>query len=311
MVLPFLNGFVIFRNSMQLIPNYFLLVLFSVVINVSSAQQSARFHSLCNQACEALEYGMVDHAYVLLTEAFAIPIPPKAADYLNMAKCYSQQNEVDSTEKYIYLAMERNPKIRGIVRIHSLWFEPVVGTMKWAEILEKTRGPVGLSAEAQRVVDELHTIDSLNIWFYRKFRAEADSGKSVDTVALHASWDSSFHEALKNAPKLDSILLSLPDSLLIHPAVEEIFLILDNLLRTDYWKPRQQMYEELIKRGFVTPDILAPVYIKEKFGDKPMYEVFNKSSEHATFFDEYGLIANLYTHSYRVLNLWSYDDRDN
>lgn len=296
---------------MRFIYKYFLFVLFPCVISTGIAQQTARFHSLCNQACEALEHGMVDHAYVLLTEAFAIPIPPKAADYLNMAKCYSQQNEADSTEKYIHLALERNPKIRGIVRNHNLWFEPIVGANKWAEILEKTRVPVSLSPEAQRVVDELHTIDSLNISSYRKFRAKEDPNQPVDTVALHASWDSSFQEALKNAPKLDSILLSLPDSLLIHPAVEETFLILDNLLRTDYWKPRQQMYEELIKRGFVTPDILTSVYVKEKFGDKPIYEVFSKSGEHTPFFDEYGLISNLYTHSYRVLNLWNYDDQDN
>lgn len=296
---------------MRVIFHYFLFILFCSSTTIGTAQQTARFHSLCNQACEALENGMVDHAYVLLTEAFAIPIPPKAADYLNMAKCYSQQNEADSTEKYIYLAMERNPKIRGIVRIHSLWFEPVVGTMKWAEILEKTRGPVGLSAEAQRVVDELHTIDSLNISSYRQFRAKEDPNQPVDTVALHASWDSSFHEALKNAPKLDSILLSLPDSLLIHPAVEETFMLLDNLLRTDYWKPRKHMYEGLIEKGFLTPDVLIPVYVEEKFGNKRIYEVFNVSNEHTDFFSEYGLITNLYTHSYRVLNLWNYDDQEN
>lgn len=296
---------------MRLIFNYFLFILFCSSTTISTAQQTARFHSLCNQACEALENGMVDHAYVLLTEAFAIPIPPKAADYLNMAKCYSQQNEAELTEKYIYLALERNPKIRSIVRNHNLWFEPVVGTNKWAEILKKTRDPFRLSTEAQRVVDELHTIDSLNISSYRQFRAKEDPNQPVDTIALHASWDSSFQEALKNAPKLDSILLSLPDSLLLHPAVEETFLILDNLLRTDYWKPRKQMYEELIKRGFLTPDLLTSVYFEEKFGEKRIYTLYNNSNEYAPFFDEYGLISNLYTHSYRVLNLWNYDDQEN
>lgn len=294
---------------MRLVFNHFLFILFCSSTTISTAQQTARFHSLCNQACEALENGMVDHAYVLLTEAFAIPIPPKAADYLNMAKCYSQQNEAELTEKYIYLAMKRNPKIRGVIRIHSLWFEPVIGTEKWAEILAKTRTPIELSKEAQRVVDELHTIDSLNT--RRQFQAESDPWKPTDTVALHTSWDSSFHEALKNAPILDSILLSLPDSLLIHPAVEETFMIMDNLLRADYWKPRKQMYEELIKKGFLTPDILTFVYFEEKFGDKSIYMLFNNSNEYTPFFDEYGIMANLYTHSYRVLNLWNYDHKEN
>ena len=296
---------------MRFISNYFLLGLCCFLARTGTAQQTARFHSLCNQACEALEHGMVDHAYVLLTEAFAIPIPPKAADYLNMAKCYSQQNEADSTEKYIYLAMERNPKIRGIIRMHGLWFEPVVGVGKWDEIREKTRSSVTLSNEAQRVVNELSTIDSLNTRFYKRFRSEANPWEPVDTAALHASWDSVFQEALRNAPKLDSILLSLPDSLLIHPAVEETFMFLDNSLRADYWKPRKYMYEELIRKGFTTPDILALIYTEEKFGNDSMFDVFNKPGENALFFIEYGLIANLYTHSYRLLNLWNYDEKEN
>ena len=81
------------------------LFLIAIVFNIQLfAQQSVPFHSLCNQACKAIENGSVDQAFVSLSEAFRMKqFKPRAADYLNMAKCYSEQNKPDSIEKYIYL----------------------------------------------------------------------------------------------------------------------------------------------------------------------------------------------------------------
>lgn len=287
-----------------------ILLLFLFTVQNSHSQNHIRYHSLCNQACKALEDGMIDHAYTLLTEALTVNIKPKAADYLNMAKCYSQMNEPDLTEKYIRLAIERNPKIRRTVRIHNLWFEPVVGADKWKQILEKTREDYTISEDAQRVSDELHRIDSLNSQFYRRYQQQADPYKPMDTLVYNQYWDSVHQMAMINAPTLDSILLSLTDEVLTHPAVEESFLILSSILQQEYWEPRKEMYLKLIDKGFVTPDIIAHLFIEEYFGKDNTFNYLRFSPKNTDFYDKYGVVFDHYMYTFRILNIWKYDEKE-
>lgn len=282
-----------------------------IVLSVQSlfAQQFNRYHSFANQACKAMEDGMLEPAYILLTQAFSYDIKPKAADYLNMAKCYSQMNEPDSTEKYIRLAIARNPKIKGVVRTHNLWFEPVLGTKKWSEIKESMKVGFELTEDAERVNRELTVIDSINrqsYWRYRKI-IEEDPLKSIDTVLRDVYWDSVRQMMLTTAPQLDSILLSLSVDLLTHPAVEEAFLLLHSSYPDTYWRPRREMYESLFEKGFMTPDVLSYLYQEEYFGKDNSFNYLGYSPNHFEYYDRYGVAFDYYTRSFRISNHWNYD----
>lgn len=286
-----------------------LFFLFLTIQQCVFSQNTLRYHSLSNQACKALEDGFTDHAYVFLIEAFSVSQNPIAADLLNMAKCYSQMNESDSTEKYIHLAFNRNPKIGRVIRIHNLWFEPVLGADKWKEIVQKTYEISSVPVEVQEQISMLKKIDSMNRNPQDSFHELAESKIYSDSV-LKIYWDNVKHTAAMNAPLLDSILLNISDAHLIHPEFEEAFLNMIFFYDADYWKPRKEMYLTLIEKGFLTPDILSPVFIEEYFGQNNHFNFLTYSPNHIAYYDKYGVSFDHYMHSLRIFNNWKYDEKE-
>lgn len=259
-----------------------------------------KYHSLANQACKSLEDGFVEQAYIFLTEAFSLSGYPIAADLLNMAKCHSQMNEPDSTERYINLALDRNPKIGRVVRMHNLWFEPVLGTEKWEEIVQKTYEIPLIPLEVQEQVLKLRKVDSMN-------RVPQNRPNEFNNKEY---WNSVKERAMINAPLLDSILLIASDSQLIHPAFEESFLNIIFFYDVDYWISRKEMYMKLIEKGFLTPDILASVFIEEHFGKKNDFNFLSYSPGHIDYYDKYGVSFDYYMSAFRLFNDWRYDEKE-
>lgn len=289
------------------------LILLTICIclnNFSFSQNYMRYHSLCNQACQTVENGQIEQSYFLLMEAFRLVDYPKAADYLNMAKCYSQMNEPDSTKKYLLWAIERNPRIKKSIKMHRLWFEPVLGMDGWERITQKLEEQYVLSEGAKRVCDELNQIDSINLQFYRNYQKQEDLYKPMDTLLYNQYWDSVYQMTLVNASKLDSILLSLPNELLTNPIVEESFLVLSAVLQKEYWNPRKEMYLQLIDRGFMTPDILTSLFVEEHYGKEQIINYLSYAPRELKFCDKYGLIYDHFMYSFRVLNHWKYDEKE-
>jgi hypothetical protein len=275
----------------------FLAFFLSVTIQQHLFSQNfIRYHSLANQACKALEDGFSDQAYIFLTEAFSLSKYPIAADLLNMAKCYSQMNEPDSTERYIYLALDRNFKIGRTVRIHSLWFEPVLGTEKWKAVVQKTYELPLVESEMQEQILKLKKIDSVN--------------RFPPNLVNKEYWNSVKERAIMKAPLLDSILLTVSDSQLIHPAFEEAFLNIIFFYDIDYWISRKEMYMKLIEKGFLTPDILSSVFIEEYFGKNNDFNYLSYSPRYSDYYDRYGVSFDHYMWSFRTFNNWKYDEKE-
>ena len=285
------------------------LFLIAIVFNIQLfAQQSVPFHSLCNQACKAIENGSVDQAFVSLSEAFRMKqFKPRAADYLNMAKCYSEQNKPDSIEKYIYLALERNYNIGRAVRIHNLWFEPIIGTEKWQKIVAITHQETVVPENVKRVIAEFKTIDSLNLASYHQYQKQIDPFKPVDTLLYKIIWDSVLQKVKKNAPRLDSILLSLSDELLTNPFIENAFLKMAAIFNPIIYKEGKELYSKLIDKGFLTPDIMSSLFREEYFGKDNDFNFLRFSYKDMEFYDKYGIGYDYNMYSYRLFNRWYYD----
>lgn len=287
-----------------------LITLFCLSVSgYSHTQTQTRFHSLCNQACKAMEDGMLDHAYVLLTEAFALNIKARAADYLNMAKCYSQMNEPDSTEKYIRLALDRNPKIRPAVRIHSLWFEPVLGEEKWSKIVVSTHEKIAIPKEVEAIAEEIGNLQSRYRQIQLRYNRSIDPLVPFDSSRYRQYWNSIHLITDQYAPALDSILKNTPIEILTHHVVEESFLLLRSYIKKDYFSERKEMFDQLIGSGFMSPDLMNELYLREYFGDQQI-AFWNYSPEYFEFYDKYGVVFDTYMYNFRILNYWKYDEKE-
>lgn len=273
------------------------------------SQNTIHYHSLSNQACKALEDGFTDQAYIFLTEAFSLSKHPIAADLFNMAKCYSQMNEPDSTEKYIDLALHRNPKIGRAIRIHNLWFEPVLGTEKWKTIVQKTYNTPLVPIEVEEQILQLQKIHLLNIAPLSQLKELPDSERYSDSI-IKLYWDTVKYTTLLNAHLLDSVLLAVSDICLVHPAFEEAFLTMMFYYKTDYWKSGQEMYLRLIEKGFLTPDILSPAFIEEYFGENNDFNYLSYSPRHIDYYVKYGVSFDHYMCAFRTFNNWKYDEKE-
>lgn len=287
-----------------------LAISFFVLANSGKAQKSIPYHTLCTQACAQIEKGNIEQASHFLFEAFQKDILPRAADYLNYAKCFSQQAQPDSTEKYLYLALKRDPSIGRTVRIHSLWFKPILGDESWNKIVAITRVEPILPESVQNVVNKLTSIDSSIIAADRKFYFRYISQTSNDSIKVSLAWDSVVQFAKLKQIQLDSILLSLPDSILTHYAVEKRYRRMILNYRFINLNQNTSIYWQLIDKGFLTPDILLTNFLEEEYGEAYKSKGFNYNQLSISFCDKYGLSHHFNMNSLRNHNTWDYDNFD-
>jgi len=285
-----------------------LVLSFFVLANSGKAQKSIPYHALCTQACAQIEKGNIEQASHFLFEAFQKGILPRAADYLNYAKCFSQQAQPDSTEKYLYLALKRDPLIGRTVRIHSLWFKPILGDESWNKIVALTHAEPQLPESIQMVVNKLSSIDSLVIVADRNFYFRFNSTPPIDSAKASLAWDSVVQFAQLKQTQLESILLSLPDSILTHYAVEKRYKMMTLNYRFIDLNKNTSIYWQLIDKGFLTPDLLLSNFLEEEYGAEYKNKGFNFNQLSISFCDKYGLSHHFKMNSLRNYNAWDYDD---
>lgn len=114
-----------------------IIPIFTLFISYSSFTQGyIHYHNSCNEGAELIEKGLFLQAKELLNTAIKSVDEPLAIDYFNLAKCYSQLNETDSTLYFLELSLKLDSFIKAFCSIHHLWFKPVFGTEKWDQILD-------------------------------------------------------------------------------------------------------------------------------------------------------------------------------
>jgi len=285
-----------------------LVLSFFVLANSGKAQKSIPYHALCTQACAQIEKGNIEQASHFLFEAFQKGILPRAADYLNYAKCFSQQAQPDSTEKYLYLALKRDPLIGRTVRIHSLWFKPILGDESWNKIVALTHVEPKLPESIQKVVNKLSSIDSSVIVANNNFYFRFNSTPPIDSAKASLARDSFVQFTKLKHTQLDSILLSLPDSILTHYAVEKKYKMMTLNYRFINLNLNTSIYWQLIDKGFLTPDLLLTNFLKQEYGAEHKYEGFNYNQLSISFCDKYGLSHHFKMNLLRNYNAWDYDD---
>ncbi|MCO5260822.1 MAG: hypothetical protein M9916_11815 [Crocinitomicaceae bacterium] len=285
---------------------YITCFVLSLVFNTYS-QQSVFFHSLCSQACKAIEDGNMEQASMFLLEAFNKGLKPRAADYLNLAKCYSQQNNRTLTKKYIDLALARDPAIGRTVRIHQLWFEPILGKEEWSAIVEKTKLENEIPPSIQKIVNQLKRIDSLNLATYMRYRPQLTLTLPEDSVLYKSVWDSVESKVLVNAVSVREILASLSVEELTHPAIEGVFLRMNLIFRPIFFKGQKDFYWSLIDKGFLTPDIMQTMFIEEYYGADVNFNFLTYSFKNSEFYEKYGVSYDYNMRNYRMYSQWYYD----
>lgn len=278
------------------------------MITLGKAQKSIPYHSLCTQACAQIEKGNIELASNFLFEAFQKGVPPRAADCLNYAKCFSQQAQPDSTEKYLYLALIRDPSIGRTVRVHSLWFKPILGDESWNKIVALTHKIPEIPSSIKRVKDELKSIDSFFITAQRNFNFRYNSITPIDSAKASLAWDSVLQQVKLKLPQLDSILLSLPDSILTHYAIEKTVKMMTFNYRFGSLNKNAQVYWKLIDKGFLTPDFLFENFLIEEYGEAYTKRQLNYDDLSLSFYNKYGLCFNNNMYLLRYNNEWYYDN---
>jgi hypothetical protein len=111
-----------------------LLILLSSA--ASQAQNYIAYHNKCNAACPLIDDGHYKEAKQLLLAAMRLVDVPLPVDLFNLAKCYSQLAEKDSTLLYLEAALTQDFRAASALDGHTLWFKPILGLEKWNEILE-------------------------------------------------------------------------------------------------------------------------------------------------------------------------------
>ena len=287
-----------------------LVLIFSLlVVNcVSSQNKYIRYHAFSNQACKALENGDAMNAFIMLTEAFRLVDEPKSADLLNMAKCYSFLNDSDAAESYLLKAIKQNQKIGQIVRIHVLWFKELLGEASWNRIVELTHQKTEIPEHVEKINEQINFYDSIAHSNYFKYLGMFGRENQLIPGVRKQIEDSVYVEIKDHFPSLDSLLLSLPDSLLKHPSLAERFFYITFFFPQQYFEERVEMFEELIDRGFSSPDLLGQVYVKREFGEDANFSFWTYSGNDAAFYNKYGLVYDYKMNRFRNLQLWEYDD---
>lgn len=116
------------------------LALFFFFLNpiLSKAQDYFQYNRYCNVAAQFIEDGQFDLAVGQLYFAYDFVDKPLLIDQFHMAKCYSQLEERDSVIHYLDLIVGQESRIDQLIRLHNLWFEPILGKHVWEEYLKKS-----------------------------------------------------------------------------------------------------------------------------------------------------------------------------
>mgnify|MGYP002347907866 CR=1 FL=1 len=283
-----------------------LLLLITLLSTNIFSQNGVHYHFKCSQAALSLEEGQIDMAFLFLLDAFSQKIPPRSADLFNLAKCYSQQKDADSTIKYLRLATEANPTIKNVIKSHRLWFQELIGEAAWEEFT--TPSEVVIPENFKNI---LSTHDQLEFRTLQIYRLEklAKRKHQLDTTSLEYQEELKIIYSKKDSLflLLDSTLSNTSKELLLAPMVNNQFSNLFRMIHNEYLFSRRQQIDDLIAIGFIIPDIMIDIYYKEYYEEELGQQVLGEDDDFL-FYEKYGLGFNNDIRSFRIYCSWLYDN---
>lgn len=283
-----------------------------VNLHTATAQNYVAYHKLCNEAEVQIRDGQLIIAQGFLIHAMTLVPKPKAIDYFNLAKCYSQENNPDSTLKYINLALINSESMRGLVKKHYLWFEPVLGKEKWAEIIELIKNPTTRTPTKEEVAifNVYDRMDSIRSIYQKVLYDSIYVHHSLDTTLRNLYHDSIMMKEKEASILFDSLCLAngqVPDS---HPTFEyRTYFSTQNFPLSWFEKNEDFLFKEL-KNGRFHPGEFIRYYIWKT--DGPTRRIYiNRSSEITDemieLMDKYGVTFDWNTRWLRENQSWPYE----
>lgn len=292
--------------------HFLSIVCFIFAKNICFSQHFIDYHNKCNFAAESIDRGDFVTAQAFLADAFSCVPEPLPVDCFQMAKCYSQLGNADSTLHYINLAMEK-PRLKKIIRIHFLWFEPILGTEKWEEIVAKTREETNY--EPNEFVQRMNpTMDYLNALFTQHQKVFYDSIRIYyphDSLLTEKYLDSMQMAQARGLMVFDSIVQSLGQI----PYAPEYEYVLSNafyFMDSNYFMKNEAFFIQELDAGRILPSWFITPQIKFKSKIKGLGRLIVRSEyltpEQLELCAKYGYSFNYHINNLREYGFWTYED---
>lgn len=292
---------------------WFLIFVTCFTFQKIQAQNFIEYHTICNQAAEQIELGMTIPAKGMLTHALSLVKTPEPIDLFHIAKCFSQENEPDSTLHYLKKSMAGDPRVGKLVRIHYLWFEPVLGKEKWVEIEQESHHfiPREMTDEETTVYLKLKYIDSLSSYYDSTIRNISFNTFPVDTVLMRIYFDSVY---LKNEVALiafDEMVKEYSCLPFSHPNHKLLFSEFIRHIPTEYFEKNEALFLNALQQGTIDPYSYFDFYLSKNYKDKPFvpsyYYTTELTDEKIEVLSRFGVSTNQSVNVLRYQYVWPYD----
>ena len=278
------------------------------------AQNYATYHRLCNEAEVQIRGGNLLIAQGMLGHAFTLVPAPKAIDCFNLAKCYSQTEQLDSTLKYLELALASNDRIRAFIKNHYLWFQPQLGCDKWEALGVKMQQSSvrTMTLEEEKILAVYLRMDSISDVYPRYLSDSLYSKFPRDSALIKVYADSAYLKSMEASAIFDSLCTAIgqiPDS---HPYFEyRTFFACRNFPLEWFEKNEAFLFHELQYGRFLPGEFVDYLLEQEykKTGWLP-YSYFHSdemTDEKLKLTEKYGCSFDLDTRKLREMMLWPYD----
>ena len=291
----------------------FILLLCCFTTQKVQAQNYIEYHTICNQAVEQLELGMIIPAKGMLTHALSLVKTPEPIDLFHLAKCYSQENEPDSTLHYLKKSMAGDPRVGKLVRIHHLWFEPVLGKEKWEEIEQESHHflPREMTDDETSVYLKLKYIDSLSSYYDSTIRNISFYTFPVDTALMKIYFDSVHQKNEVALIAFDELVKENRCFPFSHPTHKLLFSEFIRHIPTEYFEENEDLFLQALQHGTIDPYSYLDFYLSSSYKEKPFVPVFyythELTDEKIEVLSRFGVSTNQNINVLRYQYLWPYD----
>jgi len=292
----------------------FLILLLEMIGFNAYSQHYATYNRLCNEAEVQIREGNLLIAQGMLGHAFTLVPKPRAIDYFNLAKCYSQAEQPDSTLKYIELALQNNDRIRSFVKNHYLWFQPLLGVDKWEALLEKMQQSSvrAMTFEEEKILAVYLRMDSISDIYPKYLRDSLYTKFPRDSALIKVYHDSVYLKSMEASAIFDSLCTAngqIPDS---HPYFEYRTFFSCRNFPLEWFDKNQAFLEHELHLGRFLPGEFVDYLLEKEYiqnGILPYSYFFSNeiTDQKIEFSNKYGYSFDLDTRKLREYILWPYD----
>lgn len=302
--------------------SYISILIFSVLIGSNSflvrGQNYIEYHKLCDEAAKQIEMGMLLPAQGMLMHAFSLVPEPKAIDLFHMAKCWSQNENADSTKYYLDKALSMDPRIGRLTRIHNLWFEPVFGISDWEKInaSTKTFDKQTKTPKEEKILSDLIAIDS-TIMKHRSVYGKIYHLIKKDSIETQKLWRNIDIDDSLAGIQFDAFLTENPilnfDHIDLKLKVNETM----SYLPFSYYDAHEDWFFEQLKLGVIDPNYYIDLFHSRQWlvgsrTNKPTTSIEHFFYDQTTnedeqeLMDKYGCYPDLKINKLRYEYDWPY-----